>query len=163
MFCYNCGAQLSGGTKYCPECGAKQEYSNHITVSVEPTYEQPEYTPPKKRRKWLRWIVGIILCLVFICAALILFFVTNYPKDLYLFSKLDINVTESEWSKDNREAFEGLFNKSYLGKFTEADGFFIFDPLSGGLTSNQELIIAGEGLLNVDFFNSRKLCLLKTI
>ena len=31
-FCYNCGKQLNDGSKFCSECGVKQEVTDNIGV-----------------------------------------------------------------------------------------------------------------------------------
>lgn len=103
MFCTNCGAQIANNVNFCPECGARVEYSHQSITTTAPAPQKVAVTPPpppkpkpvckdKEEENFYRTHCGSIDGLRE--------YVAKYPKGFYwLEAQSRISENERKWRK----------------------------------------------------------------
>lgn len=108
MFCKNCGAQLSDGSKFCTSCGTSVKGAQSSSENASPATN-------KKAKK--KFPVGIIVIVVIVIAAIALFSGGNggYKKTID-------NFFEGLFEADGK-LFVSTFSESYIEEQIESNGY----------------------------------------
>ncbi len=87
MFCFNCGQDIGSGMAFCPRCGAPQKAANAPASpapgvqQAAPPPVQPAAPKAKKKRGAKGLVIGIVIALILIAAAVLAFVLWGGEED----------------------------------------------------------------------------------